>query len=175
MTGRALPLRVGRRAFMTVLGAGVLGGCGYSFRGNLPAHLRTIAVPVLRNRTSEPGVENFVTNALVEAFATNGRLRVVRGEQADSILDGEVLGYEIQSIAFDPNANVRQYRLVLTLKLTYKDLRRDSVVFEGVLAERSDFRTAGQVSQTIGREEAAVRSAAVDIARAVVSRIVERF
>jgi len=166
---------IDRRVFLGLLGAGLLGGCGYSFRGNLPAHLRTIAVPVLRNRTSEPGVENFVTNALVEAFSTTGRLRVVRSEQADSLLDGEVLGYEIQSIAFDPNANVRQYRLVLTLKLTYKDVRRDAVVFDGVLSERSDFRTAGQVSQTISREESAVRLAAVDIARAVVSRIVERF
>jgi hypothetical protein len=167
--------RLGRRAFVRLLAAGALGGCGYSFHGSLPGHLRTIAVPVLRNRTSEPGVENFVTNALVEAFATNGRLRVVRAEEADSLLDGEVLGYEIQSIAFDPNANVRQYRLVLRLKLLYRDLRRNEVLYEAILSERSDFRTAGQVSQTIGREETAVRSAAVDIARAVVSRIVERF
>lgn len=169
------PARVGRRGFMALLGAGVLGGCGYSFHGNLPGHLRTVAVPVLRNRTSEPGVENFVTSALIEAFVTNGRLRVVRGEQADSLLDGDVLGYEIQSIAYDATANVRQYRLLLTLKLQYKDLQRNSVVFDGTVSERSDFRTAGQVSQTISREESAVRLAAVDIARAVVSRIVERF
>jgi hypothetical protein len=164
-----------RRTLLGLLAAGALGGCGYSFRSHLPPHLRTIAVPVLRNRTSEPGIENFVTSALVEAFAINGRLRVVRSEQADSILDGEVLGFEIQSIAFDPRANVRQFRLLLTLKLLYRDVRRNAVVFDGVLTERSDFRTAGQVVQTIAREETAVRLAAVDIARTMVSRIVDRF
>ena len=34
----------------------MLGGCGYSLRGNLPSHLKTVAVPTFANRTQEPGV-----------------------------------------------------------------------------------------------------------------------
>ena len=41
--------------------------------------------------------------------------------------------------------------------------------------ERSDFTVAGAVSDTISREETSVRLAAIEIARAVVSRAVERF
>jgi hypothetical protein len=133
-------------------------------------------VPVFKNRTSEPGVENFLTGAVVEAFSTNGRLRVVGTAKADSVLEGEVTGYQVQSIAFDPRANVQQYRLVVTLNLRFRDLKRDTVLFEQQnLQERSDFRTLGVVSQTISREETALRAAATDIARAIVALAVDRF
>jgi outer membrane lipopolysaccharide assembly protein LptE/RlpB len=159
-----------------LLGALVAAGCGYSLRGNLPAHIKTVAVPVFRNRTSEPGVENFLTGAVVEAFSTNGRLRVVRPDRADSILEGEVVGYQVQSIAYDPQANVQQNRLVVTLNLRFRDVRRDEVLFEQQnLQERSDFRTLGVVAQTISREETALRAAAAEIARAIVALAVDRF
>jgi len=165
-----------RRALLAVLVTAALSGCGYSLRGTLPGHLRTIAVPTFTNRTSEPGVENFLTRAVVEAFSTNGRLRVVSPEAADSILDGEVTGYELQSVAFDPSANVRQYRLLVTMNLRYRDVRDEKLLFERKgYQERADFRVAGAVSDTIAREQGALRTAAVDIARAIVAFTLERF
>ena len=153
-----------------------LAGCGYSFRGNLPDHIKTVAVPVFTNKTSEPAVENFLTSAVVEAFASNGRLRVVKPADADAILDGEVVGYSLQSIAFDNQANVRQYRLVVTMNLRLRDVRRSSILFEQEgLREKADFQVQGAVSQTIGAEEGAVRSAATEIARSIVSLTVDRF
>ena len=151
-------------------------GCGYSFRGNLPDHIQTVAVPVFTNKTSEPAVGNLLTSAVVEAFSTNGRLRVVGPDDADAILDGEVIGYTLQSIAFDSHANVRQYRLVVTMNLRLRDVRRNTVLFEQQrLQEKADFQVLGAVSQTISREESAVRAAAIDIARAIVSLTVDRF
>jgi outer membrane lipopolysaccharide assembly protein LptE/RlpB len=165
-----------RRAALIVAVAAILSGCGYGMRGTLPGHLRTIAVPTFTNKTSEPGVENFLTRAVVEAFSTNGRLRVVAPETADSILDGEVTGYELQSVAFDPAANVRQYRLVVTMNLRYRDLKEEKLLFERRgYQERADFRVTGIVSDTISREQGALRSAAVDIARAIVAFTLERF
>ncbi len=166
-----------RRAFaLLFLGTVLLAGCGYSLRGNLPGHLKTVAVPVFRNRTATPAVENFLTQAVVDAFSTNGRLRVVRPEDADSILEGDVVGYELASIAFDPNANVRQYRLIVTMNLRFRDVRRNAVLFQrNGYQERADFRVPGTVAETIAQEETALRAAALDIARAIVSFTVERF
>jgi outer membrane lipopolysaccharide assembly protein LptE/RlpB len=169
--------RPGRaRALALGLSALALAGCGYSLRGNLPDHIQTVAVPVFTNRTAEPAVENFLTSAVVEAFSTNGRLRVVGPENADSLLEGEVIGYALESIAFDRQANVRQYRLVVTMNLRFRDLRRNAILFEQQrLREKADFQVLGAVSQTISREEGAVRAAAIDIARSIVSMTVERF
>jgi outer membrane lipopolysaccharide assembly protein LptE/RlpB len=155
---------------------GTLTGCGYSIHGNLPDHVRTVAVPVFTNRTAEPAIESFLTQAVVEAFATNGRLRVVTPVEADAILEGEVVGYEIQALAFDPRASIRQYRLVVTMNLTFRDVRRNAILFEQArFQEKADFRVIGAVSQTISREESALRSAALDIARSIVSLAVDRF
>ncbi len=158
------------------LALGALAGCGYSLRGTLPEHIKTIAVPIFANRTAEPAVEGFITRAVVEAFSTNGRLRVVRAEDADAILEGTIIGYDVSPIAFDPGANITLYRLTVTLSLRLRDMRRHTVLFqEGGFQERSDFRVQGAVSQTVAREETALRQAAVDVARSVVSLTVTRF
>lgn len=166
----------GGRALLLAALAALLAGCGYTLRGNLPDHIQTVAVPVFANKTGEPAVENALTRAVVEAFSTNGRLRVVTPEQADAILEGEITGYDIQALAFDAQANARQYRLIVTLNLRFRDVRRNTVLFEQArVQEKADFRVLGAASQTISREESALVAAAVDIARAIVSLAVDRF
>ncbi len=164
------------RALALVAVAAALAGCGYSLRGNLPDHVKTVAVPVFTNHTGEPGIENSLTQAVVQAFATNGRLRVVNPEEADAVLEGDVVGYEIQALAFDARTFVRAYRLVVTMNLKFRDVRRNTLLFEQQrVVEKADFRVVDAVSQTISREESALRAAAVDIARSIVSLAVDRF
>ena len=168
-TGRAAAVGL----VLLVLG---LAGCGYSFRGNLPDHIKTVAVPVFVNKTTEPAVESFLTSAVVDAYASNGRLRVVKTEEADAILNGEVTGYNVMSIAYDNVANVRQYRLVVTMNLRLRDVKKNAILFEQQgLKEQADFQVLGAVSQTISNEEAAVRTAANLVGRSIVSLTIDRF
>lgn len=163
------------RALLLLL-AVLLGGCGYTVHGTLPSHINTVAVPIFLNRTPEPAIESLVTRAVVEAFSTNGRLKVVSSGQADAILDGEIIGYSVSSIAFDRDANVRQYRLLVVVNLRMRDVRRNTVIFQqNDVREQADFRVQDAVSQTISREETALRAAAVDIGRAIVSLAINRF
>jgi outer membrane lipopolysaccharide assembly protein LptE/RlpB len=165
--GRALAL-----GLLVAAGA----GCGYSFRGTLPEYIQTVAVPVFANKTGEPRIESLLTNAVVEAFSTNGRLRVVRREDADAVLEGEVIGYNVQSISYDSQANVRQYRLTVTMNLKLLDMKKSGVLFEEHnLREKADFQVMNAVSQTISVEETALRTAATEVGRAIVSLTVTRF
>ena len=151
-------------------------GCGYSLRGNLPEHIKTVAVPVFQNRTAVPAVETFLTNAVVNAFSTNGRLRVTSVSQADSILEGEITNYYLQSIAYDSAANIRQFRLTVTLNLRFRDVRKNEMLFQRTnYADRADFAVPGTVAETITASEGALQQAATEIARSVVSFAVERF
>jgi len=157
-------------------GALVLAGCGYSLRGSLPGHIRTVAVPVFANKTQQPAVENFLTRAVIEAFVTSGRLKVVRPEEADSILEGEIVGYQLDSLAYDERANIREYRLTVTLNLQFRDVRQNVMLWrQERVREKADFRVVGQVAATISSEESALRLAAVDIGRAIVNLAVDRF
>jgi outer membrane lipopolysaccharide assembly protein LptE/RlpB len=166
-------VRVG--AALLLLGT-MLGGCGYTVNGTLPSHINTVAVPIFRNRTQEPAIEGFITRAVVEAFSTNGRLKVVGSGNADAILDGEITEYSVASIAFDKDSNVRQYRLVVTVNLRMRDMRKRALLFQqNAVREQADFRVQNAVSATISREETALQAAAVDIGRAIVSLAITRF
>lgn len=169
-------MRAGGRALALGLLAAAVAGCGYSFRGTLPEHIQTVAVPIFVNKTGEPKLGSVLTNGVVEAFSTNGRLRVVRREDADAVLEGEVIGYSVVPISYDSNANVRQYRLTVTMNLKLLDMKKSAVLFEEhSLSEKADFNVQNAVSQTIAVEETTVRSAATEIGRAIVSITLSRF
>jgi outer membrane lipopolysaccharide assembly protein LptE/RlpB len=167
------PLRAAAALLLAL--AATVTGCGYTLRGQLPRHIQTVAVPIFTNRTQQPAVEGFLTRAIVEAFSTNGRLRVVHAAEADAILEGEVIAYSVDSIAFDAASNVRLYRLNVAMNLRMRDVRRNTVLFRTGFTEKADFRVLSAVSQTIALEETALRQAAADIGRAVVSLAIDRF
>lgn len=152
------------------------GGCGYSLRPNLPAGIRTVHVPVLENRTQEPGIEDFLTQALTQAVVSRGIRIGASAKEADASLEGAIVEYALTSLSFDRGANVTQYRLQIALALRLRDLRTNEVVWkQDRIEERADFAVSGQVTQTLAREEAAVKRAAVDIGRAIVSFAFEGF
>ena len=165
-----------RRGLGLVLVAILLTGCGYSTRGSLPGHIKTVAVPIFKNRTLEPGVETAITSGVVNAFSSGGRVKVVPVDEADAVLQGEVVGYSLDGLSFDATANVRAYRLRLVLNVEFRDVRRSAMLWrqEG-LSETSDFQVAGQVSDTIARGQGAVQQAAAEIGRKVVNLAVDRF
>jgi lipopolysaccharide assembly LptE-like protein len=172
---RALGRRPLGAAALTLL-ATLLGGCGYTIGGNLPPHIKSVAVPVFKNLTQQPAIENVITAGVVNAFVVGGRLKVVPVEQADSLLEGEVTSYNVESIAFDSNINAQVFRLRVALNVQFRDVRNNTMLWrqEG-LQDQADFRVAGQVSQTIALEESAARQAAVEIGRRVVSLALDRF
>jgi outer membrane lipopolysaccharide assembly protein LptE/RlpB len=165
-----------RRGLGLVLAAILLAGCGYSTHGSLPDHIKTVAVPIFKNRTLEPGVESAITSGVVNAFSSGGRVKVVPIDEADAVLQGEVVGYSLDGLSFDTNANVRAYRLRLVLNVEFRDVRRSAMLWrqEG-LSETSDFQVAGQVSDTIARGQGALQQAAAEIGRKVVNLAVDRF
>jgi outer membrane lipopolysaccharide assembly protein LptE/RlpB len=154
----------------------LVSGCGYSLRGTLPEHLQTVAVPVFQNRTMVPAVENFLTTAMLNAFMTNGRLRVTTVDRADAILEGAITTYSLQAIAYDSVANVRQYRLTLTMDLRFRDVRRNQLLFQrNGYSDRADFVVPGTVAETITVSESALQQVSTEIARSVVSFVIDRF
>jgi hypothetical protein len=165
------PARRARRVLGLALASVLLAGRGYGTRGNLPDHIKTVAVPIFKNRTLEPGVES-----VVNAFSSGGRVRVVPLAEADAILEGEVVGYSLEGLAFDRSAIVRAYRLRLTLNVEFRDVKRSAMLWrqEG-LQEASDFQVEGTVSDTVARGQGAVLQAPTEIGRKVVNLAVDRF
>lgn len=156
----------------------LVGGCGYSvgMGGNLPSHIKTVAVPIFVNSTQQPAVESVITAAVINAFVTSGRLKVVSVKEADSILEGNIIGYNLDSIAYNPQINVTEYRLRVRVNILFRDVRQNTTLYkQDGLEQWADFRVQGQVSETLAREDQAARQAAVDIGRRIVASSVDRF
>jgi hypothetical protein len=150
-------------------------GCGYSFRGNLPGHIKTVAVPTFKNNTEAAGLENTITTAVISAFSNGGRLRVVPVEQADSVLEGEIVGYQIDGAGFDRNANVQAYHLRVVLNVAFRDVRQNKMLWQESLTQTSDFQVQGPVSDTLALGAGAASQAAADIGRKIASSAVDLF
>jgi hypothetical protein len=158
--------------------AGLVGGCGYSvgLGGNLPSHLKTVAVPIFVNSTQQPAVEGVITAAVVNAFVTSGRLKVVSVKEADSILEGNIITYNLESIAYNAQINVTEYRLRVRVNILFRDVRQNTTLYkQDGLEQWADFRVQGQVSDTLAREDQAARQAAVEIGRRIVASSIDRF
>jgi hypothetical protein len=165
-----------RAARAVALLALLTGGCGYAIGVQLPPDVKTIAVPLFKNLTQQPAVEDVMTQAMVTAFANTG-VKVVPIPQADSILEGEVVEYQVQSIAFDTGTNAQVYRLRVRLNIQFRNVRNNTMIFrQDGIEDRSDFRAWGDVAQTLSQERlGATSQAAVEIARRVVSLALDRF
>ena len=169
-----------RRALAVLLaplaGSLVLSGCGYSLRTSMPPGIKTVHVPVLVNKTAEPGIEDFITSALTQAVVGTGARIAANAGEADASLEGSIVEYRLVSLSFDSSSNVTSYRLIIALALTFKDLRQNKIIWkQDRVEEQADFVVSGQVTQTLAREQVAVQRAAVDVARAIVSFAFEGF
>jgi outer membrane lipopolysaccharide assembly protein LptE/RlpB len=164
------------RALLAIFVLWSVASCGYTLQGDLPSHLKTVSVPVFKNRSNEAGAESTITAGVINAFTTNGRLRVVPLDQADSVLEGEITAYNVQSLTYDSKLNLRSYQLTVSMDVRFRDLKRSELLWQqNGLTEQVAFDVAGQVSDTISREEGAVKQAALEIGRKVVSHAVDRF
>ena len=93
--------------------------------------IKTVFVPVLENKTAEPGIEDFITQALTQAVVQGARVRIARSAQeADAVLEGSIVEYRLISLSFDNSANVTSYRLIIGLALTFKDVKQNKVLWK---------------------------------------------
>ena len=113
-----------RRSFRTlvVFVAIVAGGCSYSPSPSLfPSHLRTLAVPILKNETTEPNLEQEVTNAIVNRFVQDNKLKVVAEAEADLVLSGSVVRYVNAVFGFNAREQAEEYQVAVAVRLTARD------------------------------------------------------
>ncbi len=161
--------------------------CGYHFSGTgaiVPEGVNTISIPVFFNGTNEPYIDVEVTQAVVEEFLTDGRLKVVGLEEAELALRGKVVQYEVSPISYTPASYVQQYRVKLVVDAVLEDLRSKKIVWSEPRIQSnfiSDYAVlydaSGKVDINSTRiaKEAAIRKASQDIAWTVRSRVLEGF
>jgi len=165
----------------------LVSSCGYHISGTggiVPAGVRTISVPVFLNATNEPYVDVEVTQAVVEEFMTDGRLKVVGLEEAELALRGKVVKYEVTPLSYNPQAYVQQYRVHIVVDASLEDLRSKKILWQEKGIQSSfisdytvSFDATGRadIRGTRVAKDAAIKQASQDIAWTLRSRVLEGF
>lgn len=134
----------------------MLGGCAYSFSAGLPPHIRTVAVPLFANETSEFGIAEEITDRLVAALVRDGTLRVVADEnEASSVLLGTVRVYSEEPRSFDRQENVDQFIIQISVQVRFQDRVKDEVLWESPAVHGSAvYPNEGPQARAEGLQEA---------------------
>lgn len=171
------------------LALALLSGCGYALAGRgsfLPEYVRTIGVPLLVNNTPAFDVEQVLTQRVREGFISRGRYKVVPdATDADALLTGEITSLTASPSGFDEQQRATRYVVVVVVKLEFRDLRQDRVLWENAaLTFREEYELAtlvgggggvGDVNVFLSSGSNALERMSQDFARTVVSSILEAF
>ena len=105
---------------------GILASCGvYSFSGStLPGHIKTVAVPLFENTTPEFGVDQSITDALIESISQDNTLKIASERNADSIIRGKITRLIDTADAYDREENVSGSRVTITVEVIFEDVKK---------------------------------------------------
>jgi hypothetical protein len=119
-------------AALILLAAAGGAGCGvYGFSSSLlPAHIRTVAVPLPENRTNRSDLAAALADSLTEAFLADQTLKLAGERDADSVVEGVILEYRREPFTYDAQENVQTYRLEIVMEARFVDVRKNKVIWE---------------------------------------------
>ena len=139
----------------------------------LPSHLKTVAVPVFENGTTEYTLEQSVTDAVIARLVADNHLKVVDARSADAVIKGRIVAYTNSVFGFSQAAQAQEYRVTLIASVTFKDQVKNRELWsEANLVKTANYYvvdTPGATAKTEldGRKEAIAKLAEEIVARSV--------
>jgi lipopolysaccharide assembly LptE-like protein len=168
-----------------LVAAALASGCGYSLSGRgafLPAHIKSIGVPMFINNTPVFEIEQKITAKVLAELIGRGRYEVKPNrDKVDAVLTGDILGIAIAPAAFNDQQQATRYAITLVAKIEFRDLTTDKVLWANplmVFSEQYDVtttQTALDPNAFLGQNVNAMERLASEFARTVVSAILESF
>ena len=156
----------------------LLMACGYKMVGketHVPTGLSSIAIPTLKNKTFEPGIEIPFTQAFLNEFIQDRRVKVVSRAEADAILEGVVTDFTAYGVAYDKSGFVLQYMTSIVVNFTLKDRTGKVLWQEKGWAEDQWFRASSTGVTNEAAKQVAIQRTAGFMAERMRDRFFQNF
>jgi hypothetical protein len=109
----------------------LLASCGYRNPYVYSGPSKTIYVTNWKNRTNVLQLDAKIYQSLIKWYQKSGSLNITKTKEgADYILAGEIISYNIPSLAFGADNDATDVRLRLKVRYVFKDLAVDKVLFD---------------------------------------------
>ncbi len=158
-----------------------MASCGYRFAGTdneLPKTIHTISVPAFNNLTTRYKLTDQLPDAISREFISRTRYRVVSDPStADAVLRGAVLNYSFYPTVFDPKTFRAAFaELHVTLSVTLTERATGKVLFSRPNFDvRETYQISPDATQYFEESDPALRRAGQQVARSIVSAVLQNF
>ena len=115
--------------------------------------VKSIAIPVFDNETTEYGLAELVTSEVSQAFVANNTLKVMPESQSDAVLEGTVVKYSRDPYTYTAGETVQEYICRVGLKIKVRNNKTDKAIWEGELDDFGTFNVSTE-SETDGKTRA---------------------
>jgi outer membrane lipopolysaccharide assembly protein LptE/RlpB len=155
--------------------------CGYHVAGKadlVPKTIKTIAIPALGNGTTFQKLPVLLTFDITREFLSRTRYNIVADpNHADAVLTGALVNLTNYPVVSDPDSGrATGVQLIAVLQLTLTDRSTGKVLFSRSGAEfRERYEISTNPQAYFDESGTAIRRVSRDIARSVVSAILENF
>jgi hypothetical protein len=138
-----------------VLAAAVVTACGvYTFSPSALGNVRTVAIPLFENLTTESGLREPLTDQLAQAFVSDNTLKVVREPQADAVIRGSVISYQRDPYSHTQAEQVQEYICRVALNVAFTNRKTGKVIWEQKGMSGFGIYEATAESEDIGKARA---------------------
>ncbi|MDY0190335.1 MAG: LptE family protein [Desulfuromonas sp.] len=157
----------------------VASGCGYHLPGSgtsLPEDINTLCIEPFANKTTEPFIETQLTNEVRDQFARRQTMQVVSSDaQADAILSGNVTSYRSNSITYDQNDDITEYRVTMVVEAKLVRSVDSEVIWQGTVQWQEEFYANDDRAEQDYSESEAQETLTRRLAQEVYNRITDDF
>jgi outer membrane lipopolysaccharide assembly protein LptE/RlpB len=155
-------------------------GCGYHTAGHanlLPSDLRTIAVPAFVNQTQTYKIEQMLTGAVVQEFATRTNYQIVTAsDSADATLHGTVLSTYTTPLTYDSTTGrAASILVIVTMNVSLADRQGRALYQNPSYTFREQYQVSQELSSFFEEDSPAFQRLSREFARTLVSNILEAF
>jgi hypothetical protein len=147
-------------------------------KSQLPAHIKTVAVPAFQNNALRFKIEHRFTEAVMKELIHRGHgLRVQSDrEGADAVIDGVVKSFGFSGVLLDDKGRARIFEVTITAAVTVRDQHENRVLYDNQnFTFRGEFEFANDPRTFFNEEDPAVQRMARTFAESIVSTLINGF
>ena len=172
------------RALAVVMALAAATGCGYALVGRgtvVDPTIKKIAVPLFKDSTGKPGLDQKITQKVVEELLKRGRFDVTSERiGADAVIEGEILRYDQTPVGFSDAGGSRtqasRYAVTLTARVRYAKVGQDEPIWANdSFSFRDEYDVGSDPTAFFDQQGQAVERLSTSFARSLVAAMLEAF
>ncbi len=147
-------------------------------KSQMPAYIKTVAVPAFQNNALRFKIEHRFTEAVMKELIHRGHGLRVQSERegADAVIDGVVKSFGFGGVLLDDKGRARIFEVTIVAAVTVRDQHENRVLYDNQnFVFRGEYEFANDPRNFFNEEDPAVMRIARSFAESIVSTLINGF